>query len=69
MKDKTVHKILYAVTVLCLIGFAVRLGADWFLYDAAENSAPFSVFVLARAVEFIVPAIAAFAVGTAFRKK
>lgn len=69
MKKENAYKILYTVCILLIIGFAVRLGMDYYKYDGINNSAPFYVLVLERTVEFIVPSIAAFVAGRLMKKK
>lgn len=69
MKKENIYKLLYAVGIFLIIGFAVRLGADYIKYDNVNNSAPFYTFVLERALEFAVPSIIAFIAGKAMKKK
>ncbi len=57
MKKENVYKFLYAVSLLLLIGFFVRLGADYFTYKKDIYSIPFYVFILERAAEFIIPSV------------
>lgn len=69
MKKENVHKLLYGICILLLVGFAVRLGADYLKYDGMNGSAPFYVFLLQRAVEFLIPCIIAFIGGNIAKKK
>lgn len=69
MKKEDLYKLLYAVGIFLIIGFAVRLGMDYVKYDNVNNSAPFYIFVLERALEFIAPSIIAFIVGRAVKPK
>lgn len=69
MKKENIYKFLYAVCILLIIGFIVRLGTDYFKYDSINNSAPFYVFVIERVVEFIVPSIIVFIAGKIAKKK
>lgn len=66
MKKENIYKFLYAVCIFLIVGFVIRLGADYF---NATNSAPFYVFVIERAVEFIIPSIIVFIVGKVMKKK
>ncbi|MDO5564911.1 MAG: hypothetical protein Q4F88_06765 [Eubacteriales bacterium] len=69
MKKENYYKFMYAIAILLLIGFAIRLGADYFKYDSITSSAPFYVFILERALEFILPSIIIFIVGIVCKKK
>lgn len=69
MKKENIYKFLYAVSIFLIIWFAIRLGIDYFEYDDIANSAPFYVFIIERVVEFIIPSIIVFIVGTMMKKK
>ena len=69
MKKEHWWKFLYAVAALLVVGFGVRLGADWYHYSTSLNSAPFWITVLVRAIEFCVPAAAAVLAGCILKKK
>ena len=69
MKKENIYKFLYIVSVFLIIGFAIRLGVDYFKYDTHSNSAPFYVFVIERVVEFIIPSIIVFIVAKTVKKK
>lgn len=69
MKKQNIHKFLYFISILLIIGFVIRLGVDFFKYNTHLNSAPFYVFVIARIVEFLVPSIIIYVVAKVFRKK
>lgn len=69
MKKENIYKFLYAVSIFLIIWFAIRLGTDYFEYDDIANSAPFYVFIIERVVEFIIPSIIVFIVGTMMKKK
>lgn len=69
MKKEHIHKFLYTVSLFLIIGFAVRLGTDYYKYDEANNSAPFYVLVIERAVEFILPSVIVFISGKIVKKK
>ena len=60
---------MYEVRIFLIIGFAIRSGVDYFKYDDTANSAPFYAFIIERVVEFIVPSIIVFTVGTVMKKK
>lgn len=69
MKKKNVHKLLYAVSVLLLLGFCIRVVADYLQYSSSLNSAPFYLWILARVIEFIVPGMIAFIAAGLVKKK
>ncbi len=69
MKKENIYKLLYVVSVFLIIGFAIRLGVDYFKYDEYSNSAPFYVFIIERVVEFIIPSIIVFIVAKIAKKK
>ena len=69
MKKENIYKLLYAVSILSLIGFIVRLGADYFKYDNLNNSAPFYTFIMVRMIEFLIPSIAILIIGKVIKKK
>lgn len=69
MKKENIYKFLYVVSMFLIIGFAIRLGVDYFKYDAHGNSAPFYVFIIERVVEFIIPSIIVFVVAKITKKK
>ena len=69
MKKENIHKFIYIVCIFLIIGFANRLGVDYFKYDNTNNSAPFYAFIIERVVEFIVPSMVVFIVGKVMKKK
>lgn len=69
MRKENTYKFLYAVALLMLMGFCVRLGADYYKYNDTINSAPFYAFVIERAIEFIIPCILCFVIARITKKK
>lgn len=69
MKKENIYKFLYAICIFLIIGFTIRLGADYFKYNNINNSAPFYTFIIERVVEFILPSIIIFIVGKVIKKK
>ena len=69
MNKENIYKLLYCVSALLIIGFGIMVGVDAYRYSTALNSAPFYVFVLARAAEFILPSLICFVIGIAVKKK
>ena len=58
--------IMSIIFALAFIGFTAY---DIYIYNTTVNSAPLYVFILARAVEFIVPAVALYIVSRVLKKK
>lgn len=51
-------KILNAAAILLVLGFIIRVAADYYKYqNDIINSEPFSLFVFARSIEFLLPGI------------
>lgn len=50
MKKENIYKFLYVVCIFLIVGFAIRLGADYFKYDNINNSAPFYTLIIERLV-------------------
>ncbi len=69
MKKITLYKIFYIAAIILAAAFCVLVAVDSYRYANALNSAPFYVFVLARAVVFLTPALVAFIVGKVIHKK
>ena len=69
MKKENIYKFLYAVGILLIIAFAIRLGVDYSKYDTVNNSTPFYVFIIKRVVEYLLPAIAMFIAGKVTKNK
>ncbi len=69
MKKENIYKILYAVSILFIIIFVIMLGVDYHSYNTYLMSAPFYLLVIARAVEFVVPGMIVFIIGTVIKKK
>ena len=69
---KIVSLVLYVGAAGCVLGFLIAAGADWFIYQAhPEWSAPYYAYVLARALQFLIPAalalVAAWLVSRKFK--
>lgn len=69
MKKEHAYRFLYALSVMLLFAFAVRVGADWLKYDDANNSAPFILFAAVRAAEFVLPSLSALIAGIVLKSK
>lgn len=69
MKKENYWKFLYILSVLLIVGFVIRLGADLIKYNPVATSAPFYIYIIERAVEFVLPAMLVFIAGIICRKK
>ena len=69
MQKKNIYKLLYTISILLIIAFVIILGVDYFKYDNLNSSTPFYVFVITRIVEFIIPSIVIFIIGTTMKNK
>ena len=56
-------KVCNMVAFIFLLSFFLKLGRDWMLYDSTLNSAPFTVWVIADAVQYLLPAGFTFLIG------
>ena len=63
MKKEKILKICNLVAFIFALSFLLRLARDWTLYSRALNSAPFSVWVLADALQYLMPAAVMFLIG------
>ncbi len=69
MKKENIYKILYVVSILLIIAFAIMLIVDYYNYNTYLMSAPFYTFIIARAAEFIVPGLIVLVIGKVIKKK
>ena len=69
MKKANIHKFLYAVAVLLVLGFAIHTIVDAFRYDSMLTSFPFYAFVIVHAVEYLIPSVIIFVAGLICKKK
>ena len=63
MKKDKFLKICNIVAFIFALSFLLRLARDWNVYNTTLNSAPFSVWVLADAVQYLMPAAFVFLIG------
>ena len=59
MKRENVHKILYALSALFFLAFAVTFGIDAYKYslNGYLGSAPLEVYLLIRTTYFFLPSL------------
>lgn len=63
-----IDKFLNVVAVLLILGFVIRLGADYYKYQNTINFVPFYVFIIGRSIVFLLPSIICF-IAAAYVKK
>lgn len=66
---KNISIICNTLSAVLFIVFLVKSIVDYGKYSPAQNSAPFSTWLLANALYFITPAIALFILGMSIKKK
>jgi len=69
MRKNNVHKFLFGVSVLLVLGFAIHTIVDACRYDGMLTSFPFYAFIIVHAVEYLVPALIVFVAGLVCKKK
>lgn len=69
MKKANVHKFLYIVSALLILGFAVHTIVDACRYDSMLTSFPFYTFIIVHAIEYLVPSIIVYIVALIVKKK
>lgn len=57
MKKENIYKFLYVAAALLVLGFTVHTIVDACRYDTMLTSFPFYAFVIAHAVEYLVPSL------------
>lgn len=51
------NRFLILLAILLVIGFIIRLGADYYQYREGLSSLPFYYYILGRSILFLVPGI------------
>ena len=69
MRKNNVHKFLFGVSILLVLGFAVHTIVDACRYDSMLTSFPFYAFIIVHAVEYFLPALIVFVAGLVCKKK
>jgi hypothetical protein len=54
---KEISIFLFAAAFLLVLGFAIRLGADYFQYVEGLKTHPFYFYILERGATFLAPAV------------
>ena len=71
MRKENIHKFLYIISVLLVVGFAIAFGVDAYKYNTGGylGSAPLYIYALVDAVEYLLPSLAFFVAGLICKKK
>ena len=69
MKKVNIHKFLFGVSALLFLGFVIHTIVDACRYDSMLTSFPFYAFIIAHAVEYLVPALIICVAGLICKKK
>jgi len=71
MRKENIHKFLYIISVLLVVGFAIAFGVDAYKYNTGGylGSAPLYAYALMDAVEYLLPSLAFFIAGLICKKK
>lgn len=67
MKKENIYKFLYTISIILIVVFVVTLGVDYSRYYM--YAAPYYIYIIARAVEFVIPSIIMFIVAKIVKKK
>lgn len=63
MKKEKLLKICNLVAFIFALSFLLQLLRDWHVYNTTLNSAPFYLWVLADALQYLMPAAVVFLIG------
>lgn len=70
MKKENIYKVLYAVSICLIVAFVIMVIVDKYIYhNTPVISAPYYLFIIVRAAEFIIPSIIVFIIGKVLKKK
>ena len=69
MKKIKIHKFLYAISTLLVLGFSISFGMDVYNYNIYMGSAPLYAYAIVRTAEFIIPSIIIFIIGIIIKNK
>lgn len=69
MRKSNIHKFLFVISALLVLGFAIETIVEAFRYDSMLTSFPFYAFVIVNAVIYLVPSLIVFVVAVICKKK
>ena len=68
MKKEKLPKLLFFISIILIIIFIISIIYDYSNYQLS-SSAPFYIFILVRAVEFLFPSLVLIIIGLFLKKK
>ncbi len=68
MKKDFLYKLTFTITIVLVILFIVFICIDYSKYDITY-SAPFSMTILIRSIEFLLPSLIIFIIANCIRKR
>jgi len=68
-KPFSLDQFLLFAGILLTVGFVIRFAADLYLISIGQNSAPAWLFLIVRAIVFLVPAAICFVVSLVMKQK
>lgn len=68
-KNIDLQKFLFFASILLAVGFVIRFAADLDLISIGQNSAPAWLFLIVRAIVFLVPAAICLVVSLVMKQK
>ena len=69
MKKANIHKLLYLISTLLVLGFVIHTIVDACRYDSMLTSFPFYAFVIVNAVIYLIPSLIVFIIAVICKKK
>lgn len=69
MKKITGVTLCYGLSALLIFAFIISTMIDYCRYNCTLNSAPFYIWIVVNAIYFLLPAMIAFIIGVALKKK
>ena len=65
---RVIARVLFVLSALFAAVFLVDIFMQGLLYSSAENSAPFGVFILKDAIQYLLPSLILLLAGTVLRR-
>lgn len=69
MDKKKIYKIMFAISIIFIILYFIRLLVDYNNYNPLFTSAPFYTYIIIRSLEFLLPTIIFLIIGLFLKKK
>lgn len=68
-KHFNMGKYINIAGILLMIGFVIRLSADYYKYRIGSASAPFYTSLIERSIDYLLPAVICFIVSIYLKKR